>query len=182
MGRMGGMGNRSYSSYSSHDSHWPLSRSVENAEILEKMTMFKTLALAITVALTTVGCATSPTTKPVPAPAGPATAAPVATPPATTPHEVSASELVDHLGDSIETAVPVPIDAPSEGVDFQKHWIFDHFGRFREKKFAMGHAPGSAGQERHYDIITFELPDGSTHTVFFDMTDYWEHAPQKPKP
>jgi hypothetical protein len=139
--------------------------------------MFKTLTMAFALIVGTFGCVTNPTAKPVPAPTQ-ATAAPASAP----PHEVSASDLVDHTGDSIETAVSVPIDVPNEGVDFQKKWIFDRFGRFREKKFAMGHAPGSSGHERHYDIITVELPDGSTHAVFFDMTDYWDHAAHQPKP
>jgi ABC-type uncharacterized transport system YnjBCD ATPase subunit len=87
--------------------------------------------------------------------------------------EVSATDLVDHTGDSPETAVTVPAGAANEGVDFQNEWIFNHFGRFRRSKFAMGHAPDSAGQQRHYDIITVELPDGSFHEVFFDMTEFW---------
>lgn len=109
-------------------------------------------------------------------PGSSATSAP-APPPA--PREVSAAALVDHIGDSAETAVVVPIDAPNEGVDFQNEWIFNHFGRFRRSKFAMAHAPDPAGQQRHYDIITVELPDGSFHEVFFDMTDFWAHV--KPK-
>lgn len=96
------------------------------------------------------------------------------------PREIAAADLADHLGDSVETAVPVPVDAPNEGVDFQNRWIYDHFGRFRKQKFGMGHAPGSSGHERHYDVITFELPDGSLHTAYFDMTEFWQHAPPPP--
>ena len=140
--------------------------------------MFRTLTLMITVAA--IGCATNPPTQQAPPPPAPPTQTTQVT--AAPPREVSASELVDHLGDSIETAVTVPVDVINEGVDFQNRWIFDHFGRFRRQKFAMGHAPGSSGRERHYDIITFELPDGSSHTVYFDMTEFWEHLAKKPKP
>jgi hypothetical protein len=105
-----------------------------------------------------------------------ATQAPAMAAPAPAGRVVSAAELVDHTGDSIETAVGVPVDVPNEGVDFQNNWIYDHFGRFRRKSFGMGHAPGSSGHERHYDVITFELPDNSVHTVYFDMTEFWEHA------
>ncbi len=141
--------------------------------------MFKTLVLTLAAGITmaTLGCATAPTSKPAPVPTSPATA-----PAPAPPREVPASALVDRLGDSIQTAVTVPIDVLNEGVDFQNNWIYDHFGRFRRQKFAMGHAPGSSGHERHYDIITFELPDGSSHTVYFDMTDYWEHVAKNPKP
>ena len=109
---------------------------------------------------------------------------PVATPPPATAAAASvpsAADLVDHLGDTYLTAVPVPPDAPNEGVDFQNRWMFEHFGRFRRQKFAMGHAPGSPGHERHFDIITIELPDHSFHTVYFDMTDFWEEMVRKSK-
>jgi len=134
--------------------------------------------------LAALGCATTDAVAPAPAPA-PAAPAPAAPATATTtaapaaPREVSAADLVDHAGDSVETAVMVPPDAPNEGVDFQNQWMFRHFGRFRRTKFAMGHAPGSSGHERHYDVITVELPDGSFHEVFFDMTEFWANV--KPK-
>jgi hypothetical protein len=137
--------------------------------------IFGTLASAVLLAA--LGCATVPAAVPAPVIAP----APVPAPPAATApqREVSAADLADHIGDSIETAVLVPIDVPNEGVDFQNRWIFDHFGRFRRKAFGMGHAPGASGHERHYDIITVELPDGSVHEVFFDMTEFWANV--KPK-
>ncbi|HWS72696.1 MAG TPA: hypothetical protein VN605_11305 [Thermoanaerobaculia bacterium] len=126
------------------------------------------LSLALSAAL---GCATTPAATPV--------AAPVVAPAPAPQHEVSAADLVDHAGDSPETAVMVPPDSPNEGVDFQNQWIFQHHGRFRRQKFAMAHAPGASGHERHYDIITVELPDGSMHDVYFDMTEFWANV--KPK-
>jgi hypothetical protein len=137
--------------------------------------------LASAVLLGALGCATAPAAAPSPVPPPvPSVPAAAAPPAATAPQrEVSAADLADHIGDSIETAVLVPIDVPNEGVDFQNRWIFDHFGRFRRKAFAMGHAPGASGHERHYDIITVELPDGSVHEVFFDMTEFWTNV--KPK-
>ncbi|MCU1350425.1 MAG: hypothetical protein JWO56_3455, partial [Acidobacteria bacterium] len=128
------------------------------------MRTFTVAALFAAAALT--ACCTTSTT-------GAAAVAPPAAAPAP-PAAKSAADLVDHLGDSTGTAVPVPSNVPFEGVDWQKKWIYDHFGRFRQQKFAMGHAPGSAGHERRYDIITFEVPDGSVHTVYFDMTEFWE--------
>jgi hypothetical protein len=92
------------------------------------------------------------------------------TPAPPAPHETSASSLVDHLGDSTTTAVPVPAEAPEEGVPFENNWIFDRFGRFRK----IG---GGTGQEvgRRYDVVKFELPDHSEHTVYFDITENWQH-------
>ncbi|MEO8034936.1 MAG: hypothetical protein ABI837_10945 [Acidobacteriota bacterium] len=132
------------------------------------------------ITLIVAACASSPAPAGSTAPAAEGTAGKAAsksaTPALSSPHEVLAADLVDHLGDSIETAVTLPVDVPNEGVDFQNRWIYDHFGRFRRKSFAMGHAPGAPGHERHYDVISFELPDGSVHTVYFDMTDFWAHA------
>jgi hypothetical protein len=92
---------------------------------------------------------------PAPPPPKPAPAAPV-----------TAAALQDHYGDSTETAVPVPVDG--EEVKFENEWMFDRFGRFRRLKFAVAHQ-----NDRHYDLITIELPDHSQHTVYFDITDLW---------
>jgi hypothetical protein len=128
------------------------------------------LALWAAFPLLFAGCAS--------APSAPTTAASTSTPvpPAATaslppPHaETSASSLVDHLGDSTTTAVPVPAAALEEGVPFENNWIFDRFGRFRK----LG---GGTGQEggRRYDVVKFELPDHSEHTVYFDITENWQH-------
>ena len=113
-----------------------------------------------------LGCATHPPAAPTPAPA--AAAAPAPAPPAT-----PASALVDRLGDSPETAVEVPADALNEGVDFENNWIYDRFGRFRRSGGGLAHA-GEGPAERRYDVVKFELPDGSEHTVYFDITEMWK--------
>jgi hypothetical protein len=106
-------------------------------------------------------CASAPAPTPKPAPA---------TPPAV--KVTAAADLADHLGDSIETAVPVPKDAPNDGLDFMNKWTYQRFGRFRIQKRAIGHA-GIDAAERRYRVTTIELPDGSTHTIFFDITENW---------
>jgi hypothetical protein len=82
--------------------------------------------------------------------------------------ETPAASLADHLGDSTATAVTVPADAPEEGVPFENNWIFDRFGRFRKIGAGTGQQDG-----RRYDVIKFELPDHSEHTVYFDITENW---------
>ena len=94
----------------------------------------------------------------------------------------SAADLTDHLGDSPETAVTVPVNAPNEGIDFQNNWIFDRFGRFRRMKGGIAHA-GEEGVVRRYEVVTFELPDHSEHTVYFDITENmrsWGSTAKKP--
>ena len=84
----------------------------------------------------------------------------------TAPAPVPAAALQDRYGDSTETSVPVPI--AGDEVQFENEWMFDRFGRFRRLKFAVAHQG-----DRHYDVITIELPDHSEHTVYFDITDLW---------
>ena len=47
------------------------------------------------------------------------------------PKETPASAFEDHAGDSVETAIAVPADAPNEGYDFMNNWIYDRISRFR---------------------------------------------------
>src|SRR6476469_1171524 len=69
-----------------------------------------------------LSCATKPPAPP-PVPAAPA---------------LSASDLRDHEGDSPETAVAVPADAPDDGVRFENEWIFGRVGRFRRLSQGTG--------------------------------------------
>jgi hypothetical protein len=125
-------------------------------------------------------CASAPAHAPKPTPSGPGRAvAPAATNAASTapatsarPKETAAADLSDHLGDSTETAVSVPKDAPNDGLDWMNNWTFDRYGRFRIQKRAIAHA-GEGAAERRYRITTIEVPDGSTHTIYFDITENW---------
>jgi hypothetical protein len=135
--------------------------------------MRKQLLLA-TIAAASAACAT----KPQPAPAAVTPAAP--------PAATAAAALVDHTGDSPETAVTVPTNAPNEGIDFQNNWIFDRFGRFRRAGGGIAHA-GEGSALRRYEVVKIELPDHSEHTVYFDITENektWESqrksAPPQP--
>jgi len=92
--------------------------------------------------------------------------------------EVSAASLVDHAGDSVETAIAVPRDAPNEGIDWINNWIYDRYGRFRRTGWGLAHQ-----QNRHYKVVKFELPDHSQHTAYFDITEIWESwKPETPQP
>ena len=145
--------------------------------------MRRTIVLS---SLLAAACATSKMAPsgPAPSPAPTATSA-ASTAPATSNEAKarSAADLVDHFGDSPETAVPVPPDAKDEGVDFENNWIYDRFGRFRRLKWGVAHA-GEGPAERRYKVITFELPDHSQHTVYFDMTELWNNwkPPVTPPP
>ena len=92
--------------------------------------------------------------------------------PVPTPAPLAAAALVDHEGDSPETAVHVPKDAPNEGIDFQNNWMFDRYGRFRRRGWGIAHA-GEGSAQRRYKVITIELADHSERKVFFDITENW---------
>ena len=109
-----------------------------------------TRSIAVMILLFSLACA-----HPKPAPA-----------PVPTPAPVAAAALQDRYGDSPETAVTVPVEG--DEVKFENEWMYDRFGRFRRLKFGVAHQG-----DRHYDVITIELPDHSEHTLYFDITDLW---------
>jgi hypothetical protein len=116
---------------------------------------------AIALAFLSNACAPKPQSTPVAAPVAAAEPKPAA---------VSAEALVDHTGDSPETAVTVPTDAPNEGIDFQNNWIFDRYGRFRRAGGGIAHA-GEGSATRRYEVVKVELADHSQRTVYFDITE-----------
>jgi hypothetical protein len=130
------------------------------------------------VMIATAAAACSSTLPPAAAPPPAARPAPV------TPKETPAAALADHEGDSPETAVPVPAESPNEGIDFQNNWIFDRYGRFRRVKGGIAHA-GEGSATRRYEVVTFEVPDHSEHTVYFDITENektWTPSAVPPQP
>lgn len=91
--------------------------------------------------------------------------------PSVAPQPVAAEELVDHWGDSPETAVAVPADAPEGGVEFENRWIFEQHGRFRRNGGGTGTLEG-----RRYNVVKIELESGEKKTVYFDITDLWARS------
>jgi len=85
--------------------------------------------------------------------------------------EISASSLVDRSGDSTETAVTIPADAPNGGVDFENDWLLARFGKFRRYFGGTGVANG-----RRYDVVKIELPNGEKKTIYFDITENWNRS------
>jgi hypothetical protein len=127
----------------------------------------------IVVTLVAAACATAPTPATPPAHPAPAAAPAAASTPATVAAPaMPAAALADRSGDSPETAVTVPADAPDEGAEWVNRWIFDRYGRFRIQRSGVGRA-GEGSALRRYKVVTIELPDQTKHTIFFDITDNW---------
>ncbi len=116
--------------------------------------------LVLLIAAAAAACVSKPQT--APSPAAPVAAAP--------PAAISAAALVDHTGDSPETAVTVPADAPNEGIDFQNNWIYDRYGRFRRQGGGIAHQ-GEGAALRRYEVVKVELADHSERTIYFDITE-----------
>jgi hypothetical protein len=136
-------------------------------------------ALAVAAACTTRPMVTRPAAANAPAAMPTAATPPLPNDPTKNPAVAGANavDLIDHLGDSAATAVPVPKDAPNEGADFENNWIYDRFGRFRRDKWAIAQAEG-----RHYKVLTVELADHTFRTVYFDITESWDAwQPSSPK-
>ena len=89
--------------------------------------------------------------------------------PAATPKPVPASALADVAGESTDTAVDIPADAPNGGIDFENNWIYDRYGRFRRRGGGTGSLNG-----RRYDVVDIELPGGDKKKVYFDITENWK--------
>lgn len=85
--------------------------------------------------------------------------------------------MVDHLGDSAQTAVAVPEDATGGGEEFENRWIFDMYGRFRRNGGGTGTMEG-----RRYNVVKIELANGEKKTVYFDITELWARSLQSATP
>ena len=86
------------------------------------------------------------------------------------PKVTKAADLVDHAGDSTETAVAVPADVTDDGFKFENEWIYDRIGRFRRTGGGTGQLNG-----RRYDVIDVITPSGEKHKFFFDITEAWNN-------
>ena len=141
-------------------SRFPFYGVSRRATILTTRAIIERVKVAsLTIALTLAACAAPPVAPP---PAPPALApAPV--------KEVPASALVDHLGDSVETAAEVPADVKDEGVRFENDFIYDRVGRFRRLNQGTGTLYG-----RRYDVIEVETPNHDKHKYYFDITEMWK--------
>ena len=85
--------------------------------------------------------------------------------------------MVDHAGDSMDTAIAVPADAPNEGYDFMNNWIWQRIGKFRRTGGGTGSANG-----RRYNVVEVETPKGDHYKFFFDITENWNNwKPPVPK-
>jgi hypothetical protein len=109
--------------------------------------------LAIGSLLATMTCA------PVKPPVSPQASPPPAAPSAVAPIEE---------GSTLQAAVLVPATDEDAGVQWENDWIYFHYGRFRKRSAGLAALSG-----RRYDVITVELSDHTTRTIYFDITRFY---------
>jgi hypothetical protein len=97
--------------------------------------------------------------------------------PVVQPKVTKAADLIDHAGDSTDTAVAVPGDVQDDGFKFENEWIYGRIGRFRRTGGGVGQLNG-----RRYDVIDVITPSGEKHKFYFDITEAWNNwKPEPPK-
>ena len=62
----------------------------------------------------------------------------------------------------------MPAWVKDEAIPFENKWIFNRYGRFRRLFSGVG-----SQEERRYDAVKIELPDGTQQTIYFDITESW---------
>lgn len=71
-------------------------------------------------------------------------------------------------GSSIENAVVILGADEMSGVRAEYSWLDKHFPGWKGENQSLLSQKG-----KDYDVMDFTLPDGSKHTIYFDITDYF---------
>lgn len=71
-------------------------------------------------------------------------------------------------GSSIEKAVVILGADEMSGVDAEYKWLRDQYPGWAGTGQSLQKVNG-----RDYDVINFIMPDGSKHTIYFDITDFF---------
>ena len=71
-------------------------------------------------------------------------------------------------GSTIEKAVVILGATEATGVHAEYEWLDSHYPGWKGEDQSLLN-----GAKKVYDVMNFTLPDGSKHTVFFDITDYF---------
>jgi len=87
---------------------------------------------------------------------------------ATPPPSPSTVSFAGGDGTSIEKAVVILGATEATGVHAEYEWLDSHYPGWKGHDQALANAG-----KKVYDVMNFTLPDGSKHTVFFDITDYF---------
>jgi hypothetical protein len=71
-------------------------------------------------------------------------------------------------GSSVDKAVVILGATESTGIRAEYLWLDAHYPEWK------GHDQSLLNQDKRvYDVMNFTMPDGSKHTVYFDITDYF---------
>ena len=76
-------------------------------------------------------------------------------------------------GESAETAVVINASDPSVGVAAEYSFLMHEYGP-DESDWTMEDQAETSVSDRHYDVLTIKLKDGTTGTVWFDVTSFFK--------
>lgn len=72
-------------------------------------------------------------------------------------------------GTSMENAVVIQAANESAGVQAEYRWLDLHFPGYKNQDQSLLNGKGG----KVYDVINFTMPDGSKHSVYFDISGYF---------
>jgi hypothetical protein len=84
------------------------------------------------------------------------------------PARASSVSFAGGDGTTIEKAVVILGATEATGVEAEYQWLASHYPGWKGVDQSLVN-----GDKKVYDVMNFTLPDGSKHTVFFDITDYF---------
>ncbi len=87
---------------------------------------------------------------------------------AAAPSGVPAAASSEAAGTSCDNAIVIHARGEDAGIHAENEWIRDHYGRFMKGGQALLSCNG-----KHVDEIDFTTPDGKTHSVFFDISEWF---------
>ena len=91
-----------------------------------------------------------------------------ATDPAPSPKPAAVISYAGGDGTSIEKAVVILGADEMSGVKAEYTWLSGHYPGWNGTNQSLLNKDGKV-----YDVMDFTLPDGSKHTAYFDITDYF---------
>jgi len=84
------------------------------------------------------------------------------------PPAASSAPKGEGTGTSIDDAILILEPNEDAGIRAQRKWLADHFPGYRKLHSALDFKG-----EKHFDIVTIRLADGTEKTLFFDVTSFY---------
>ncbi len=77
-----------------------------------------------------------------------------------------------HSGSNYEKAIVIHADRTIDGIQQEYEWIEHHYGP-RGVAWEVQQQTLTRHEDRTYDILSIQLPDGTMRDIFFDITEFF---------